>query len=150
MKLLIADDDPLFRKMLTEVLAPAHEIVLAEDGFQAWVLLQGPDAPKLAILDWVMPCLTGPELCRKVRKNPLLSETYLIIMTSKNSEADIVSGLGAGADDYVTKPAMPAEIRSRVKVAERVLSLQETVRAQSALVCEALESEEVVDAHSEA
>ena len=141
MKVLIADDDALFRKMLSETLAPGHEIVLVEDGYEAWVALQRPDAPQLAILDWVMPGLTGPEICRRVRKSSPISDMYLILMTSKNSEADIVSGLRAGADDYIPKPALPAEIRARVKVAERVLSLQETVRAQSAMVCEALKKE---------
>jgi DNA-binding response OmpR family regulator len=138
MKLLIADDDPFFRKMLADVLAPGHDILLCASGEEAWLLLQKPDAPRLAILDWVMPGFTGPEICRRVRKSTALSGLYLIIMTSKNSEPDIVAGLRAGADDYITKPALPAEIRARVHVGERVLSLQETVKAQSVLTCEAL------------
>ncbi len=133
MKLLIAEDDVLFQKMLAQVLARDYEVILAHDGNQAWEVLQRPDAPRLAILDWVMPGLSGPEICRKVRVCPSLSSMYLIILTSKNNEADIVSGLRAGADDYITKPPLTAELRARVRVGERILLLQEAVEAQSAL-----------------
>jgi CheY-like chemotaxis protein len=134
MKLLIAEDDVLFQATLTRVLAPSYQIVLANDGQEAWDILQQPDAPRLAILDWVMPGLTGPEICRKVRASQSLSSMYLIILTSKNSEADIVAGLRAGADDYITKPPTTAELIARTTTGERILALQEAVRAQSALI----------------
>ena len=131
MKLLIAEDDVLFQKILSQILAPTYEIVLACTGQEAWDILQTPDAPRLAILDWVMPGLTGPEICRKVRASERLRSMYLLIVTSKNNEADIVSGLRAGADDYITKPPIAAELRARLRVGERVLSLQESLEAQS-------------------
>lgn len=131
MKLLVAEDDVLFQKLLVQVLAADHEIVLASNGDEAWELLQRPDAPRLAILDWVMPGLTGPEICRLVRACERLRSMYLIILTSKNNEADVVSGLRAGADDYIGKPPNAAELRGRVLAGERVLALQATIEAQS-------------------
>ncbi len=133
MKLLIAEDDVLFQATLTRVLAPSYQIVLANDGQEAWDILQQPAGPRFAILDWVMPGLTGPEICRRVRASQSLSSIYLIILTSKNSEADIVAGLRAGADDYITKPPTTAELIARTTTGERILALQEAVSAQSAL-----------------
>jgi DNA-binding response OmpR family regulator len=131
MKLLIADDDAFFRELLQRLLAPSHELVVVADGHEAWATLQGPDAPRLAILDWVMPGLSGPQVCRRARTSGTpASSAYLIILTAKNNEADIVSGLRAGADDYLTKPPIPAELRARVKVGERILALQDAVEAQ--------------------
>jgi CheY-like chemotaxis protein len=130
MKILIADDDLFFRNLLTQILAPHYEIVVTSDGRQAWTLLQEPQAPRLAILDWVMPGLSGPEICRKVRASRSLPPAYLIILTAKNSTADIVAGLRAGADDYITKPPVSAELLARVRMAERILSLQDAVAAQ--------------------
>jgi len=132
MRLLIAEDNGLFQKVLQQVLGRDHELVLARDGNEAWAALQAPDAPRLAILDWVMPGLTGPQVCRKVRACPALSSMYLIILTAKNSEADIVSGLRSGADDYLTKPPIPAELQARVRVGERILALQGMVEGQDA------------------
>ena len=137
MKLLIAEDDLFFQKMLQRVLTPDHELEIAHDGDEAWSMLQRPDAPRLAILDWVMPGLTGPQVCRKVRACAALSPMYLIILTARNSEADIVSGLRAGADDYITKPPIPAELRARVRVGERILELQTAVEEQSVLANQA-------------
>jgi DNA-binding response OmpR family regulator len=131
MKLLVAEDDVLFQRVLAQILPEEFEVTLACNGNEAWEILQQPDAPQLAILDWVMPGLNGPEICRKVRAREELKSMYLIIVTSKNSEADIVSGLRAGADDYITKPPVPAELRARVRVGERVLRLQQAVAAQS-------------------
>lgn len=132
MKLLIAEDDDFFQKILQQVLGADHEIVIANNGDDAWAVLQRADAPQLAILDWVMPGLSGPQVCRNVRACPALSSMYLIILTAKNNEADIVSGLRAGADDYITKPPLPAELRARVRVGERVLELQAALQEQSA------------------
>ncbi len=133
MRLLLAEDDVFFQSVLQQVLAPDHTVEIVSDGNQAWERLQHPDAPRLAILDWVMPGLTGPQICRKVRAAESLSSMYLIILTSRNNEADIVSGLRAGADDYITKPSMPVELRARVRVGERILALQDSVEAQSVL-----------------
>jgi DNA-binding response OmpR family regulator len=132
MQLLIAEDDVLFQRMLVQVLSPDYEIVLASNGDEAWEIVQGPDAPRLAILDWVMPGLSGPEICRRIRACDHLKSMYLLLITSKNSEADIVAGLRAGADDYITKPPIAAELRARVRVGERVLTLQDAVAVEQA------------------
>jgi DNA-binding response OmpR family regulator len=137
MRILIADDDPVFRKVLRQLLEPDYEVLMANDGEQAWDVLQSVNAPRLAILDWVMPRLTGPQICRRVRACPLLSSTYLILLTAKNSQAEIVAGLRAGADDYIPKPPKLPELKSRVRMAERVLALQDSAQAQS----------EALDAH---
>jgi CheY-like chemotaxis protein len=88
MKLLIAEDDAFFRKLLEQILASDYELVLAENGEKAWAELQRNDGPRLAILDWVMPGMTGPQVCREVRQSPHLCSMYLIILTAKNSVAD--------------------------------------------------------------
>ncbi len=130
-KLLLADDDPFFQTLIGGLLAPDYELVIVPDGSEAWRELQKPDAPRLAILDWVMPGLTGPQICRRVRASSSLSSTYLILLTARNNESDIVSGLRAGADDYITKPPIPAELRARIKMGERVLALQDAVKESS-------------------
>lgn len=132
MKLLIAEDDDFFVKVLTQILAPDHELIVTRDGNEAWASLQRPHAPRLAILDWGIPGLSGPEICRRVRASALMSSTYLIILTAKNSTADLASGLRSGADDYVTKPPVPGELRARVAIGERILALQDTVEVRSA------------------
>lgn len=141
MKLLIAEDNILFVKILEQVLGPDHELIVTRDGHDAWDAMQSPGAPRLAILDWVMPGLSGPEICRRVRSHAALSSMYLILLTAKNSAADIVSGLRAGADDYITKPPAAEELRARVTIGERVLALQDAVHTQSALALEAVERE---------
>ena len=137
MKILVAEDDALFRRLLQQVLAPEHEIVLAEDGGQAWAMLQEPDHAPMALLDWVMPVLSGPQICRKVREDPQLASMYLMILTAKNSLPDVSSGLRSGADDYVTKPFIPEELRARVRLGERLVRAELTVNLQVAELREA-------------
>jgi DNA-binding response OmpR family regulator len=130
MKLLIAEDDAFFSNVLQKTLAPHYELVVANDGNAAWLALEAPRPPRLAILDWVMPGLSGPEICRKVRSSPSLSSMYLIIVTARNSSADIVSGLRAGADDYITKPFVPEELQVRIRLGERILASQNPLDSQ--------------------
>ena len=130
MKLLIAEDDVFFRRLLEQILGSAYELVVTDNGNDAWAEFQKPDAPRLAILDWVMPGLSGPQVCREVRACDPLSSAYLIILTAKNSTADIVSGLRSGADDYIAKPPYPEVLRARVKLGERVLNLQNEAESQ--------------------
>jgi phosphoserine phosphatase RsbU/P len=132
MKILIADDDTVSRTILEKVLRNwGHEVVAVADGLLAWQVLCSDDYPKLAILDWMMPELEGPEICRRVRKLVHLRKLvrpvppYLILLTAKGSTEDIVAGLESGADDYVTKPFDRAELQSRIKVGERVIALQQ-------------------------
>lgn len=131
MKVLIAEDDAFFRKMLLQLLTPDYEVQSVPDGIRAWDALQQEDAAKLAILDWVMPGLSGPQICRNVRANPKIAYCYLILLTAKNSVPDIVAGLGAGADDYLTKPFDAEELRARLRVAQRVITLQRAVQDQA-------------------
>jgi DNA-binding response OmpR family regulator len=132
MKLLIAEDDIFFRKLLEQILIPDYDVIVAQDGNEAWATLQRADAPQLAILDWVMPGMSGPQVCRNVRLCSRLDSIYLIILTAKNSVADVVSGLRAGADDYVTKPFGPEELRARVKIGKRILELKDDLAKRSA------------------
>src|SRR5262245_47747365 len=126
MKILIAEDDPLPRAVLERTLKKwDHEVVLAANGAEAWRILAREDAPKLAILDWVMPELDGPDVCRRVRDLVRPEPTYIILLTSKQQKVDVVAGLESGADDYVTKPFDPQELKSRIRVGERMIALQQ-------------------------
>ncbi len=126
MRILIADDDRLSRTLLEETLAEwGHDVVTCSDGEQAWDALAAPDGPPLAILDWQMPGITGLHLCRMVRAEPSSTHHYLILLTARDSKEDIVSGLEAGANDYVIKPFDREELRARVNVGVRVVELEE-------------------------
>jgi DNA-binding response OmpR family regulator len=141
MKVLIAEDDAFFRKILEHLLAPEFEIRSAEDGISAWSMLQQNDAPMLAVLDWVMPGMTGPQICREARANPRTAGCYMILLTARNSTADIVDGLRSGADDYVTKPFEREELQARVRVGRRIIQLQADLAAQRAALEDALARE---------
>jgi|GEM_PF-2084481 len=128
MKVLIAEDSVLFLRLLERLLADSgFEVVIATDGDEAWRILQEPDAPKLALVDWHMPGLDGPEICKRLRQLQTLTPTYVILITSNTSKSDVVAGLEAGASDYVTKPFDPAELRARVQVGRTVVELQADV-----------------------
>src|SRR5581483_1943274 len=131
MRVLIADDSIVSRHLLDATLRKwGYEVVVACDGVEAWNILQSPDAPKLVILDWVMPGLTGPEVCRKVRertKNPEAlgeSYTYILLLTSKSLKEDLIEGMESGADDYVTKPFDQHELKVRLRAGTRIIDLE--------------------------
>ena len=144
MKLLIAEDDPFFRRILEQLLGSEFEISSAVDGNMAWSMLEQKDGPRLAILDWVMPGMTGPEICRLVRTTPRVASAYLILLTDKNSAADITAGLRAGADDYLTKPFDPGELRARVGMARRIVELQTDLATQVLALEDALQREKLL------
>jgi DNA-binding response OmpR family regulator len=124
-KILIAEDEPLSRRLLQHVLTEhGHEVIVTSDGIQAWEVLQADDAPHLAVVDWMMPGLTGLQLCNLVHEAPDADLKYLILLTAKGEKADIVRGLAAGANDYVTKPFDKDELRARVDVGVRMIQLQ--------------------------
>ena len=126
MRVLIADDDPISRTALGRTLrAWGYDVTATSDGAAAWEALQKDDAPLLAVVDWMMPGLEGPEVCRRVRSLGRSVPTYTILLTSRDATHDIVAGLESGADDYVTKPFDAAELRSRLRVGERVVALQQ-------------------------
>lgn len=139
MRILIADDSRTSRSMLVKVLKKiGHEVVETTDGAEAWKELQKPDAPSLAILDWMMPKMDGLEVVRRVRSLQSQKPPYLIMLTSKADKADIVTGLNTGANDYLPKPFDHGELRARVEVGRRMLELQsELTEARNALAYEA-------------
>lgn len=125
MKVLIADDSAPSRAMLKSAVAGwGYDVVLAENGAKAWEILAGAEAPPIAILDWVMPHMTGPEVCRRVREVRREPYTYILLLTSKNTKNETVEGLEAGADDYVVKPFDPHELRVRLRAGQRIIDLQ--------------------------
>jgi DNA-binding response OmpR family regulator len=143
-RILIAEDDALFRRALEQLLTAEFEIISVEDGVAAWVLLQEDDPPKMALLDWVMPGMSGPQLCRALRANPATAGTYTILLTARNSAADVAAGLRAGADDYVTKPFEAEELRARVRLGRRILELQDSLAAQASVLEDALGRERLL------
>jgi phosphoserine phosphatase RsbU/P len=125
MKILIAEDEVVSRCMLEELLAEwGHEVLAVGDGSAAFDILQGEESPRLAILDWNMPGLPGIEVCRSVRAMPRLQTRYLILLTANEGTESIVVGLEAGANDYLTKPFNPAELRARLNVGRNMVELQ--------------------------
>jgi CheY-like chemotaxis protein len=124
MRILIAEDDRVSRRLLEITLANwGHEIDLAVDGLHAWEALRDPDAPSLVLLDWMMPELDGVEVCRRVRDASGSQLPYIILLTSRGRSEDIAEGLGAGADDYITKPFNLQELQARILVGLRIVRL---------------------------
>ena len=128
MKVLIAEDEIVSRRLLESALPRwGYDVITATDGEEAWVLLQEPDAPTIMVLDCLMPRLDGVEICRRIRAHPRLSSVYIILLTSRAAIEDVVQGLEAGANDYITKPFDAAELRARMQVGVRVVNLQTTL-----------------------
>jgi diguanylate cyclase (GGDEF)-like protein len=122
---LIAEDDPIFRRILESWFKKWDFAVTAvENGLDAFKVLQKEDAPQLAVLDWMMPGMDGIELCRKIRSRDQGPYSYILLLTAKDGKQDIVAGLEAGADDYLTKPFDVDELRARVRAGKRILDLQ--------------------------
>jgi phosphoserine phosphatase RsbU/P len=127
MKILIAEDDPVSRCLLEVTLTKSgFDVISTSDGHQALEVLQSQE-PAIAILDWMMPGLDGAEVCRRTRAVPTATPTYLILLTAKSEKEDIVEGLDAGADDYITKPFNRVELNARIKVGVRVTELQRSL-----------------------
>lgn len=135
MRILIADDDRMSTLMLSRTLEPwGFEVVVVHDGAAAWERIVSDDPPALAILDWMMPGLDGIELCRRIRATALRSPVYVILLTARASRQDLVAGLEAGADDYLTKPFDPDELRARIHVGQRTLELMASIRQLTGLL----------------
>jgi len=137
---LVAEDDPIFRHVLETWLTKwNYRVVAVDNGLEAWNLLQNVDAPHLLILDWMMPAVDGVELCRRLRsQRGGQPYCYVLLVTARDNKEDVVAGLDAGADDYLTKPFDVEELRARLRAGERILQLQDALlRAQQALQFEA-------------
>jgi two-component system, cell cycle response regulator len=132
---LIAEDDPLFRRMLERWFKQwGYHVTAVENGLDAWEVLQKEDAPPLAILDWMMPGMDGIELCRGIRSRDQGPYRYVLLLTARDDKQDVVAGLEAGADDYLTKPFEVDELRARVRTGKRILDLQAAlIHAQNEL-----------------
>jgi two-component system, cell cycle response regulator len=135
MRVLAAEDNPVFQSMLRSMLTKwGYEAVIARDGIEAWDILQSPAAPRLAILDWMMPGIDGVELCRRVRSAGREPYSYILLLTARTESQDLVEGMEAGADDYLTKPFNAHELRVRLRAGRRIVDLQaELLEAREAL-----------------
>ena len=140
MKVLVAEDDLTSRTILTAILQKwGYEVISAVDGEQALEMLQQPDAPKLALLDWSMPGLSGVEVCSRLRDKQINDSIYIIILTAKSEKKNIVEGLNAGANDYIIKPYDNDELQARINVGKRMVEIQsELENAKSALLHEVM------------
>ena len=129
MKLLVADDDPVSRELLRRTLTQwGYDLAVCVDGNQAWQALSGPDAPTVAILDWMMPGMDGLELCRRLRSTPTSPSIYVILLTANNRPDQIAAGLEAGADDYIVKPFHHEELRARIRAGARIVELHQSLQ----------------------
>jgi two-component system cell cycle response regulator len=126
MRILVAEDDAISRTLLERTLQRAgYAVISVENGAQAIAELIKPDAPRLALLDWIMPEMDGVEVCREIRRRKEQAYTYLILLSSKESKGDIVAGLESGADDYLTKPFNVDELKARLRTGHRILELED-------------------------
>jgi phosphoserine phosphatase RsbU/P len=129
MRVLIAEDDRMTAAMLAHAVEKlGFEVSVVHDGDAAWSAIRGDTPPSLAILDWMMPGCDGIELCRRIRTSKLRAYVYVILLTARTSREDLVVGLDAGADDYLTKPFDPEELRARVRVGRRMVELLASVK----------------------
>jgi two-component system, cell cycle response regulator len=125
-RVLVAEDDAMFRRILQSWLTTwGYEVTMAEDGAKAWAILQQEIRPQVLILDWMMPAINGLELCSKVRERKQTPYQYILLATAKDAKQDLVRGLEAGADDYLTKPFDRSELRARLRACNRILTLQD-------------------------
>lgn len=126
MKILVADDDAISRRMMEKMLQRSgYDVITAEDGKDAVDKLSGPDSPRLALVDWMMPGLDGPGVCSAIRSRHDERYIYITLLTSKQASEDIVRGLEAGADDYLIKPCHPEELKARLRTGVRILDLED-------------------------
>ena len=129
MRVLIAEDDPIQRQMLEATLQGfGCEVMVCSNGAEALARLGQEDRPRLAVLDWMMPDIDGLEVCRRVQRGRQGDlPVYVILLTAKTEPEAVVAGLGAGAEDFVSKPFHPGELQARVRVGQRMIQLQETL-----------------------
>ena len=134
MKILVAEDDAVTRRMLVVTLERlGWDVITAEDGNAAWRVfetLKGKDAPEIAVLDWMMPGIEGIEICRRLHTTPGFELVYIILVTSRGGKEDLSYGLAAGANDYIAKPFDPVELEARVRVGQRMVKLQRSLAAR--------------------
>jgi diguanylate cyclase (GGDEF)-like protein len=128
---LLVEDSPIYERIITGHLRNwGFEVTLAQDGEEAWEILQQPNSPRLVVMDWVMPKMDGVELCRRLRKLPsAFPYTYTLLLTGKDSRADLLKAMEAGVDDYLSKPFDDLELKARLLAGKRVIDLQNQLLA---------------------
>src|SRR5262249_5570739 len=130
MKILIADDDAIARRLTAAAVERlGHQVLTVSDGLAAWSALAGDDRPQLAILDWNMPGLRGPAICRRPPAARQRAHVSVLLPTARSSGGDVVAGLDAGADDLLVKPIDPDELAARLRVGQRLLELESELRS---------------------
>jgi DNA-binding response OmpR family regulator len=131
LRVLLAEDEAVTRRLLEAQMTRAgYEVVSVPDGLKAWEVLEAADPPSLVVLDWNMPGLDGPDICRKLRASQRSNYTYMLLVTARNAKADVVEGLSAGADDFISKPVDPEELRARLRTGVRVVQLERNLQAK--------------------
>src|SRR5438552_2779490 len=126
MRVLAAEDNPVFQSMLRTMLTKwGYAPIVARDGTEAWKILESEEAPRLAVLDWMMPGVDGVEICRRLRSLGREPYIYILLLTARTESQDLIEGMDAGADDYLTKPFNAHELRVRLHAGRRILDLQE-------------------------
>jgi diguanylate cyclase (GGDEF)-like protein len=135
MRVLAAEDNPVFQSMLKTMLTKwGYQAVIARSGTEAWRVLQTENSPRLAVLDWMMPGMDGLEICRRIRSANREPYIYILLLTARTESQDVIEGMDAGADDYLTKPFNAHELRVRLHAGRRILDLQEELlKAREAL-----------------
>lgn len=130
-RVLLAEDENVTRRLLeAQMTRFGFEVISVSDGLKAWELLQSPEAPSLVVLDWNMPGLDGPDVCRRIRESGRAGYTYMLLVTARNAKSDVVQGLSAGADDFVSKPVDPDELHARLRTGERIVRLEHALAQQ--------------------
>jgi two-component system cell cycle response regulator len=138
-RILVAEDDPVSRRVLETFLVKwGYDVISVADGVEALQILERQDAPRLAVLDWMMPGVEGIQICRRVREQTNRPYTYILLLTARSQKEDLLKGLESGADDYLTKPFDAQELRARLHVGQRILDLQDRlIRAKEELLFQA-------------
>jgi diguanylate cyclase (GGDEF)-like protein len=127
-KILIADDDPISRRLLEAALSEwGYDVLVTSEGSEAWEAIQQPEAPGLVISDWMMPHMDGLELCRKIRQMERTGYIYFIILTAKGRKEDLIESLEAGADDFLIKPFDREELKCRTRTGERIIEMEQRI-----------------------
>jgi len=135
MSVLVAEDNPVFQSMLRSMLTKwGYDARIVPNGLEAWDAMQAADAPRLVVLDWMMPYMDGVEVCRRIRTAAREPYVYVLLLTARTESQDLVEGMEAGADDYLTKPFNAQELRVRLRAGRRILDLQrQLMEAREAL-----------------
>ncbi len=146
MKILVAEDEYTTRMMVQVCLENwGYSVASVADGKAAWQILSGEKPPKIAILDWEMPEINGMELCRKIKSMERNTPIHVIMLTARDSKTDITQGFDAGAGDYITKPFNDDELRARIRVAERIVTIQSSLDSSLQELKEALNLVEALE-----